>query len=277
MLGHKQKCRKETEDDDKVLHIRQSYNFTPQEAKMFFDYLLSIKTPSSYSANIRSLVDDSSGKKKLAHMKSHDCHVMMTQILPVAIRNLMDMDIRITLIDLCDFFNKLWMKVIDHEELDRMQTDITRILSSLEMFFPPSFFDVMVHVTVHLVDEIRYCGHVFLRNMYPFEWFMGILKRYCQNRCHPKASILQGYTTEEVVEFCTEYMKQRPIGLPISRHEGRLDGKPILAGTQVCAPGDENNQAHLTVLLNNPDLSAYAEEHKEEIQKIYHRCIQQMH
>ena len=219
MLHHKAKHRKGTEDDDHLLNISQSYNFTPQEAKMFFDYLLSIKTPSSYSINIRSLVDDSSGKKKLAHMKSHDCHVKMTQILPVAIKNLMETDIRITLIDLCDFFNKLWMKVIDREELDRMQIDIARILSSLEKFFPPSFFDVMGHLTVHLVDEIKYCGHVFLCNMYPFERFMGILKRYCRNRCHPEASILQGYTAEEVVEFYIEYMKQRPIGLPLSCHE----------------------------------------------------------
>jgi hypothetical protein len=203
-------------------------------------------------------MSDSSGKKKLVHMKSHDGRVMMTQILPVAIRNLMDTNIRITLIDLHDFFNKLWMKVIDHEELDRMQTDIARILSSLEMFFPPSFFDVMVHLTVHLVDEIRYCGRVFLCNMYPFERFMGILKRYCRNQCHPEASNLQGYTAEEVVEFCTEYMKQRPIGLPLSHHEGRLDGKPVLAGTQVCAIGDQTNQAHLMVLLNYPDLCAYA-------------------
>ena len=117
---------------------------------------MSVKTPSSYCANIRSLVDVSSGKMKLGHMKSHDFHVMLTQILPVAIRNLMDKDIRNTLIDLCDFFNKLWQTVIDPEELDNMQDDIARILSNIEMFFPPSFFNVMVHLTVHLVDEIKY-------------------------------------------------------------------------------------------------------------------------
>ena len=109
-----------------------------------------------------------------------------------------------------------------------MQDDIAIILSNLEMLFPPSFFDVMVHLTVHLVDEIKYCGPVFLRNMYPFERFMGILKRFCRNQNHLEASILQGYTTEEVVEFCTEYMKQRTIGLPLSRHEGRLKGKRSL-------------------------------------------------
>ena len=117
----------------------------------------------------------------------------------------------------------------------------------------------MVHLTVHLVDEIKYCGPLFLRNMYPFERFMGILKRLCRNRNHPEASILQGYTAEEVVEFCTEYMKQRPIGLPLSRHEGRLKGKPVLAGTQMAPPRELAEKAHLTVLLNSPVFSAYAE------------------
>ena len=125
-------------------------------------------------------------------MKSHDCHVMLTQILPVVIRNLMDKDIRNTLIDLCGFFNQLLQKVVDPEELDHMQEDIARILANLEMFFKTSFFDVMVHPTVHLVDEIKYCDPVFLRNMYPFERYMGILKCFCRNRNHPEASILQG-------------------------------------------------------------------------------------
>ena len=99
--------------------------------------MLSVKTPSSYSANFRNLMDVSSGKMKLGHMKSHDCHVMLTQILPVAIRNPMDKAIRNTLIDLCDFFNQLWQKVVNPEKLDQMQDDIARILSNLEMFFPP--------------------------------------------------------------------------------------------------------------------------------------------
>ena len=98
-------------------------------------------------------MDDILARKKLSHMKSRDCNVMLTQILLVAIRNMMDTDIRNPLIDLCDFFNKLWQKVVDVEELDNMQADIARILSNLEMFFPSSFFDVMVHLTVHLVDE----------------------------------------------------------------------------------------------------------------------------
>ena len=44
-------------------------------------------------------------KKRFSGMKSHDCHVMMTQILPVALRGIMDKHVRDTLIGLCNFFD----------------------------------------------------------------------------------------------------------------------------------------------------------------------------
>jgi hypothetical protein len=53
-----------------------------------------------------------------------------------------------------------------------------------------------------------------------------VLKAYVQNRAHPESSIMEGYTTEEVVECCTDYVKDRKwIGLPIPLHEGRLRGR----------------------------------------------------
>ena len=78
------------------------YNFTKQETIEVFEFLQSLKTPSSYYyTNIRNLVD--MPKKKLTDMKSHDCHVMLTQILPIAIKNVLPKDVRNTLIHLCDF------------------------------------------------------------------------------------------------------------------------------------------------------------------------------
>nr|GEW91570.1 hypothetical protein [Tanacetum cinerariifolium] len=94
-------------------------------------------------------------------------------------------------------------KVIDPEVLDEWISDIILTLCQLEMYFPPSFFDVMVHLVPHIVGEIKACGPTFLRNMYPFERYMGFLKGYVRNRYQPEASIIQGYATEEVIEFCT--------------------------------------------------------------------------
>ena len=59
-------------------------------------------------------------------------------------------------------------------QLDALQDEVVKTICQLEMHFPPSFFDIMVHLIVHIVTEIKWCGPVFLRSMYPFERYMGI-------------------------------------------------------------------------------------------------------
>ena len=44
----------------------------------------------------------------------------------------------------------------------------------------------MIHLLVHLVKEIDILGLVFLHNMFPFEKFMGVLKKCVRNRARPK-------------------------------------------------------------------------------------------
>ena len=58
------------------------------------------------------------------------------------------------------------------------------------MYFPPAFFDIMVHLIVHLVREIKCCGPVYLRWMYLVERYMKILKWYTKNLHHLEASIV---------------------------------------------------------------------------------------
>ena len=59
----------------------------------------------------------------------------------------------------------------------------------------------MTHVLVHLCEEINVLGPVFLHNMFPFERFMGVLKKYVRNRARPEGSIAKGYGNEEVLSF----------------------------------------------------------------------------
>jgi hypothetical protein len=87
----------------------------------------------------------------------------------------------------------------------------------------------MTHLLVHLVEEIAILGPVFLHNMFPFERFMGVLKKYVHNRARPERSISKGYGTEEVIEFCVDFIPDiKSIGVPESWHEGRLRGKGML-------------------------------------------------
>jgi hypothetical protein len=51
----------------------------------------------------------------------------------------------------------------------------------------------MTHLLVHLVEEVRILGPVFLHNMFPFKRFMGVLKKYVCNCARPEGSISKGY------------------------------------------------------------------------------------
>ena len=82
---------------------------------------------------------------------------------------------------------------------------MVQCLVIFELVFPPSFFDIMTHLLVHLVKEINILGPVFLHNMFPFERFMGVLKKYVHQHARLEESIAEGYGTEEVIEFCVEF------------------------------------------------------------------------
>ena len=124
-----------------------------------FKCLAGIKVSSGYYGKISRYLDTK--KKRFSGMKSHDGHVMMTQLLPVALRGIMVTHVRETLTDLCHFFGAISQKSISVKQLHRLQEDIVVILNELEMYFPPMFFDVMVHVCVHIMDDIIDLGPTF--------------------------------------------------------------------------------------------------------------------
>ena len=107
------------------------YTLSKAEKTKFCQCLHGIKVPSGYSANIKKLV--SMKDLKLLGMKSHDCHVLMTHMIPIAIRGILPDRIRHTITKLCLFFNMIHSKVLDPEVLDSWESDIILTLCQLEM------------------------------------------------------------------------------------------------------------------------------------------------
>jgi hypothetical protein len=60
---------------------------------------------------------------------------------------------------------------------------------------------------IHLMDQILTLGPLYLHSMFPYERFLAVLKGYVWNHAHLEGSIMEGYTTEEVVESCVDYVK----------------------------------------------------------------------
>ena len=96
---------------------------------------------------------------------------------------------RETLTDLCHFFDGISRKSISVKQLHRLQEEIVVILNELEMYFPPVFFDVMVRLCVHIMDDIIDLGPTFLHSMMPFERMNGVIKGFVRNMSSQDGSI----------------------------------------------------------------------------------------
>ncbi|CAL9018710.1 unnamed protein product [Prunus brigantina] len=205
---------------------------------------------------------------RLLGLKSHDCHTLMQQLLPVAIRSVLEKPARYAITRLCFFFNAICAKTVDVSNLDKLEEDVVVTLCLLEKYFSPSFFDIMVHLVVHLVREVRLCGPVYFRWMYPFERYMKVLKGYVQNRTRPEGCIAERYIAEEAVEFCTEHLSDvSTVGVPSSQKMGV--SKPLSGCTVSVVDQDLLNQAHLYVLENTEEVLPYIEQHMIYIKTAY--------
>lgn len=117
-----------------------------------------------------------------------------------------DKEISTTLFELGNFFQDLCSRILRRSELEKLEERIIHILCKLEKIFPPAFFDVMIHLAVHLPREAILGGPVQYRWMYPIERFLGALKKYVTNRVRPESSIAEAYIVKECITFCSMYV-----------------------------------------------------------------------
>jgi hypothetical protein len=157
-----------------------------------------------FSSNISKLV--SMNDLFMYGYNSHDYHVTMMVFLAIAIWVIKLVHVKVIITHLYYFFNTVSQKVIGHKDLDNLRAYIIETMCMLEIFFSP-FFDMQQHLMIHLMDQIHTLGLIYLHSMFLYEWYLVVLKSYVRNRAHPEGSIMEGYTTEEVVKCCADYIK----------------------------------------------------------------------
>ena len=180
-----------------------SYTLTKEECKSFCQFIRSVRAPDGYASNISRCVTDNN---KLKGMKTHDCHVLLQKILPVALLPYLTKNIRGTLIELCQFFQKICAKTIRISDIEELRQGIVIILCKLEKIFPLSFFTIMLHLCVHLPDQVLLGGPVAPRWMFETERQMGLYKKYVKNMARPDGSIAEAYIVDEAVSFLARYV-----------------------------------------------------------------------
>ncbi|GJX90712.1 hypothetical protein Tco_0344038 [Tanacetum coccineum] len=252
------------QEEDKTTLPPAGYTLTNAKKDTFCETLHNIRVPQGYCSNFSSLVNLKD--RKLIGLKSHDYHMLMQEFLPIAIRLIMHPPTRYAIIRFCFFFKSICSKEIILQELDKMQAELVVTLCLLEKFFPPSFFDIMIHLTMHLTREVKLCGPICFRWMYPFERCMKVIKGHVRNKNKPEGCITEETIAEETIEFFSEYHKSmETIGIPPDKHETNEneEGKPLSAGKSSEVSAELFQKAHLYVIQNIDEIVPYIELRRE--------------
>ena len=127
------------------------YTLDKIEKQVFCEWVKNVRYPDGHASNLAQCVDMK--KLKLFGMKSHDCHVFMQRLLLIAFRELLPQNVWKALTELSMFFKDLTSTIIKNDDMARLEEEIPVILCKLEHKFPPSFFNSMEHLPVHLPHE----------------------------------------------------------------------------------------------------------------------------
>jgi len=146
---------------------RAPYCIDKDDKPKILNWFQELKFPDGYASNIRRGVNLL--QKKIFGLKSHDFHIFIERILPVAFRGFVPDDIWTCLAELSYFYRQLCAKQISRESILVLQENIAVLICKLEKIFPPGFFNPMQHLIIHLCNEALLGGPVQYRWMYPFE------------------------------------------------------------------------------------------------------------
>ena len=103
------------------------FNLTLDEKRAICTFLRGVKILTGFSANVKKLV--AMKDLSITHCKAHDCHVMLTVFLPIAIRAIKPKFLKMAITSMCYFFLKISQKTIGKQ-------------------------DTMPHLMIHMVHQI---------------------------------------------------------------------------------------------------------------------------
>ncbi|GKB06509.1 hypothetical protein Tco_0834742 [Tanacetum coccineum] len=209
-------------------------------------------------------------------LKSHDCHIMMQRLLPYGLQQYLPDEVAKPIIELCSFFKQICSATLMEDDMLKAQSKVVDILCNLELIYPPAFFDIMIHLVIHLPLEALEGGPIRPRWMFPFERFMKKLKGYVRNKAKPEGSIAEGYVAEEALTFSSHYF--RDVTTKFNRPDRNVDPPPPTCQFQVfrslCKSiglrsvirfdAQELKKVIWYVLHNSPEIDTYRSQFKSK-------------
>jgi hypothetical protein len=133
------------------------YLLAVEAKKMLLEWVKKLQLPDRYALNLSRCVDLK--ELKMSGVKIHDSHVFMEWLLPIALRIFLPLNVWNMLIELSLLYT----------HMKKLEFEIPVLILKLEKIFPPSFFDIMEYLMVHLPYKAHVCDPVQYRWMHSLE------------------------------------------------------------------------------------------------------------
>ncbi|WVZ76811.1 hypothetical protein U9M48_024742 [Paspalum notatum var. saurae] len=154
-------------------------NSNGKEKTYILKWLQTLKFPDRYATNIKRAVNVSTGN--LNGLKSRDYHILIEWFLPVISKKLT-------------------------RELEK---GILVLLCKMKKKIPPSLFNVMQHLLLHLPWEALVGGPIQFGWMYPAERELKKLRIMVRNKVRVEDCIAEAFAIKEISNFSSKYFMEK--------------------------------------------------------------------
>ena len=130
-------------DGSRVAKRRASFKLEKNTQLLVYKWLKSLRFPGGHASNISRLVNMEGCR--LYGMKSHDWHVFIQTLIPLAYLDFLPKGIWDALTKISHFFRDICFSKLNIDHIESLETNIVETICKLEMIFLPLFLDSIEH------------------------------------------------------------------------------------------------------------------------------------
>ncbi|MCO5594661.1 hypothetical protein L7F22_048694 [Adiantum nelumboides] len=207
--------------------------------------------------------------KSLSGLKTHDRHNFVKHVLPLLIDGCTIQGVRDVIYCLGSLARWIISKEIDKGLIPQKKRECIEFLCLMEKELSTSFFDIYVHLLIHLVDEIELASVVSARWMFRAERFMGVLKGYVRQKARSEGSMAEGWMLEECMYYVCEYLERTDVEAPrvwtnessSTMSDEVLSGKGVPFRLKI----QDNLDISTFIVYNSECMQQFVDEYEEEL------------
>jgi hypothetical protein len=110
----------------KGMKLPTSFIIILKNEKEFCGFLKNVKIPSGYLMNVSRLIS-LLDLKVAPNVKSHDYHILLTQMIAIRIQNILPVNVREAIMNFFFFFNAIGQKVLSDEALKSLEKSTMKL------------------------------------------------------------------------------------------------------------------------------------------------------